>query len=192
MWCVKGSFYGNTCFPAGKQRFFRLWRIKKVAKTHENYVRNGCLRNVLKIDGFLTKIELQNVAKTTQKNNIFGMDFAWEFDVFFEHVLGRKWSQNGSKKGSKFDPKMMRNRCPRQDAVLGRFWVDFGLIWGRFWVDSGTVLGWFWDDFGSIFGPISHDTIPKQHRSQSSPILLKIEGTLVKSCSLDGFWTARL
>ena len=146
MWCVKGCFYGNTCFPAGKQRFFRLWRIKKVA-THENDVRNGCLRNVLKIDGFLSKTEPQNVAKTTQKNSIFGMDFASEFDVFFEHVLGRKWSQNGSKKSSKFDPKMMRNRCPRQDAVLGRFWVDFGSILGGFWVDFGTILGRFLDPF---------------------------------------------
>ena len=148
MWCVKGRFGRNMCFPGGKQRFFKLRRSKKVAKTHGNYVRNGCLRNVLKIDGFLTKIELQNVANTTQKNNIFGMAFAWEFDVFFEHVLIRKWSQNGSKKGSKIDPKMMRNRCPRQDAVLGRFW----LILDRFWVDFGTILGWFWDDLGFILG----------------------------------------
>ena len=151
MWCVKGRFYGNTCFPAGKQRFFRLRRIEQVAKTHENDVRNGCLRNVLKIDGILTKIELQNVAITTQKNNIFGMDFAWDFVVFFEHVLVRKWSQNGCKKGSKIDPKMMRNRCPRQDAVLGRFGADFGSIWGRFWDDFGTILGRFGVHFGVVF-----------------------------------------
>ena len=80
------------------------------------------------------------------------MDFAWEFDVFFEHVLVRKWSQNESKQGCKIDPKMMRNRCPRQDAVLGRFWVDFGSIWGRFWDDFGMILGRFWDDLGFILG----------------------------------------
>ena len=67
--------------------------------------------------------------------------------MFFEHVLVRKWSQNGSKKGSKIDPKMMRNRCPRQDAVLGRFLVNLGSILGRFWDDFGTIWGSFWDGF---------------------------------------------
>ena len=47
---------------------------------------------------------------------------------------------------------MMRNRCPRQDAVLGRFWVDFGSILGRFGIDFGTILGRFWDDLGFILG----------------------------------------
>ena len=145
-------FLWKYVFSCRRTEVFRLRRIEKVAKTHENDVRNGCLRNVLKIDGILTKIELQNVAKTTQKNNIFGMDFAWEFDEFFEHVLVRKWSQNGSKKGSKIDPKMMRNRCPRQDAVLGWFWVDFGSILGRFWDDFGTILSSFWGCFWKDFG----------------------------------------
>ena len=73
---LKAVFMEIRVFLQENRGFLGCGVSKKVAKTHENDVRNGCLRNVLKIDGFLIKTELQNVAKTTQKNNIFGMDFA--------------------------------------------------------------------------------------------------------------------
>ena len=93
-------FCWKCVFPAGKQRFLRLRRIKQVAKTLENYVRNGCLRNVLKIDGFLTKTDLQNVPKTMPKLRFLGYNVAPDFWHVFEACFGSKmvptWVQNGA------------------------------------------------------------------------------------------------
>ena len=87
-----------------EKKFFRLWRIEKVAKTFENYVRNGCLRNVLKIDGFLTKTDLQNVPKTMPKLRFLGYNVAPDFWHVFDARFGSKmvptWVQNGSQNGS--------------------------------------------------------------------------------------------
>ena len=88
-------FLWKYVFSCRKTAVFRLWRIKKVAKTHENDVRNGCLRNVLKIDGFLTKTELQYVPKTMSKLRFVGYNVAPDFWHVLRHVLGRKWCQHG-------------------------------------------------------------------------------------------------
>ena len=75
---------------------------KKSQKTHENDVRNGCLRNVLKIDGILIKNELQNVAKTTQKTIFSGWILLENLMCF----LSMFWYGNGAKMAPKRDPKL--------------------------------------------------------------------------------------
>ena len=80
-------------------------RNKKVVKTHGNYVRNGCLRNVLKIDGFLTKTDLQNVPKTMPKLRFLGNSIAPDFWHVFEACFGSKIVPTCVQNGAQNDPR---------------------------------------------------------------------------------------
>ena len=121
--------------------------MNKTCKTH---AQNRCLKSVRKIRVIWSQNGVQKGHLKRPKAYIFRHIFACYFRHVFVVVLGSKCIENGSKKGSKMWPKIMKNRRPRQNAILERFGVDFWQILDRFGVDFWVILGSCGTDFWLI------------------------------------------
>ena len=105
--------------------FFEDTAVRKMNKTCKTHAQNRCLKSVRKILVIWSQNGVQKGHLKRPKAYIFLHIFACYFRHVFDVVLGSKCIEHVSKKGSNMCQQIMKNRRPRQSAILKRFGVDF-------------------------------------------------------------------